>query len=243
MRTFFALLLIVVVFSCEQDKVIEETNILTDFDGNTYETVVIGNQEWMVENLKVTHYADGTPIPLVEDEGIWDNLGSTDKAYCFYDNSSSNGDIYGALYTWAAAMNGQDGSDNNPSGVQGACPTGWHLPSDAEWKELEMYLGMSQEDADDTGWRGTDEGIKLKAESGWIQDGNGTNESGFTALPGGYRSGGGAFAFDGVAGIWWTSKVINSDSAWYRSIYDNRNNIARNVWIKNYGYSVRCLKD
>jgi len=111
------------------------TDILTvtDYDGNTYNTVQIGNQVWMAENLKVTHYSDGTEIQLVEDKSAWETLSHTDKAYCYYNNISSNGKTYGALYTWAAVMNGAGSSNTNPGRVQGVCPDGWHLPSDAKW--------------------------------------------------------------------------------------------------------------
>jgi len=117
----------------------------------------------MAENLNSTHYADG--IPLVDGTGVGDITGNyTTKYYFYYNNDSATyADTYGALYTWAAMMNGAASSNNNPSGVQGVCPDGWHIPSDTAWKELEMYLGMSQVEADKTvGWRGTDEGGKLK---------------------------------------------------------------------------------
>ncbi|KPJ98607.1 MAG: hypothetical protein AMJ60_07710, partial [Desulfobacterales bacterium SG8_35] len=131
---------------------------VTDIDGNTYNTVVIGEQIWMAENLKVIHYSNGDPIPLVEGAPEWDTMSSWVKAYCWYDNNPNIGEVFGALYTWAAAMNGQPSSDNNPSGVQGVCPSGWHLPSDEEWKQLEMHLGMSRADADkDSEMRGTNE--------------------------------------------------------------------------------------
>jgi len=179
---------------------------LDDNDGNHYKAVKIGDQVWMAENLKASHYSDGMAIPLVESASAWDALVSTDKAYCWYDNNSSNGNTYGALYTWAAAMNGSGSSYTNPSGVQGVCPAGWHLPGDAEWKELEMYLGMSQAEASDTGYRGTDEGNKLK-ETGtthWNSPNTGaTNESGFTALPGGYHDNNGTFYYIGDYGYLW----------------------------------------
>ena len=135
--------------------------IVTDYDGNKYSTVQIGDQVWMQENLKVTHYSDGTPILKIESQLAYHDLGDSDKAYFYYNNNSDYGNVYGAQYTWAAATNGV-GSSLNPSGVQGVCPIGWHMPSDAEWKELEVYLGMSQEEADDPNYRGNDVGGKLK---------------------------------------------------------------------------------
>ena len=164
-----------------------------DYDGNKYQAIKIGNQWWMAENLKTTHFANGTEITLVESNSAWDALGYDDKAYCYY-NNNENGEVstYGSLYTWAAAMNGTTSSDNNPSGVQGVCPSGWHFPSDDEWKQLEIHLGMSQADADDFGWRGTNEGSKLAGNASLWDDGDLENDaafgtSGFKALPGGNR--------------------------------------------------------
>jgi uncharacterized protein (TIGR02145 family) len=131
---------------------------LTDIDGNTYKTLAIGDQNWMAENLRVTHYADGSAIPEVSDEMIWEGMSTLVDAYCWYNNLSAYGDTTGALYTWAAAMNSAVSSDSVPSGIQGVCPDGWHLPSDAEWLSLEVNLGMSLADADGHEWRGTDEG-------------------------------------------------------------------------------------
>ncbi len=136
---------------------------VSDYEGNEYGVVQIGNQIWMTENLKTTHYADGIAIPLVTYNTAWANLGdnNTDDAYCYYNNSQ-----YGALYIWAAAMNGAVSSTANPGGIQGACPDGWHLPSDAEWAELVNSISND-------GHSGT-EGTALKSTSGWNSDGNGT---------------------------------------------------------------------
>ena len=104
----------------------------------------------------------------------------TSKYYFWYnDDSASNAATYGALYTWAAAMNGSASSCSNPSGVQGVCPIGWHIPSDKEWQELEIYLGMSESQADSTGWRGTNEGSKLAGNSGLWEDGSLENNAAF----------------------------------------------------------------
>ena len=226
---------------------------ITDIDGNIYHIVKIGNQWWMAENLKTTRYSDGTSVPLVESTNGWSALTYIDKAYCFYNNSSSNAYTYGALYTWAAAMNGAESSDFNPSGVQGVCPTGWHLPSDEEWKQLEMFLGMSQVQADigEVWERGTDEGGKLK-EIGlihWNSPNTGaTNSSGFTALPGGYRSdgeNGGEFHALGERANFWSTTNYNVNShAWYRELMNIYNNVYRGIYCKKaHGFSVRCLKD
>ena len=219
---------------------------LHDNDGNHYKAVKIGDQVWMAENLKASLYSDGTAISLVESNSAWEALASTDKAYCWYDNNSSNGNTYGALYTWAAAMNGSGSSDANPSGVQGVCPSGWHLPSDAEWKELEMYLGMSQAEADGTGYRGTDEGSKLK-ETGtahWNSPNTGaTNESGFTALPGGYHDNNGTFYFIGDYGYFWSTAEFSASHAWLRGLGYNHSPVGRSYGTKQSGFSVRCVKN
>ncbi len=163
---------------------------ISDFDGNSYSTVRIGEQIWMAENLKTTHYSNGTP--LVDGTGVTEISGDFTTRYWFvYGNNSGNKSTYGLLYTWAAVMNGASGTDANPSGVQGVCPAGWHVPSDEEWKQMEIYLGMSASEANNENWRGTDEGGKLK-ETGtvhWTSPNTGaTNASGFTALGGGHRT-------------------------------------------------------
>ncbi len=158
---------IVVSLKKQEEPNINENQIV-DIDGNIYNTVIIGNQCWMQENLKVTHYSDGVVIPNVIDNCSWSTLGNNDNddAYCYYDNSVENATIYGALYTWAAAMgDNAESSYNNPSGVLGVCPTGWHLPSDDEWKQLEMHLGLSQSEADQEGFRGTGIGSQFAGNS------------------------------------------------------------------------------
>jgi uncharacterized protein (TIGR02145 family) len=214
---------------------------VTDNDGNSYNVIEIGTQVWMKENLKAIHYADGTA--LVNGMGVGDISGDyTTKYWFIYVDNPSNKDTYGLLYTWAAAMNGASSSDANPSKVQGVCPTGWHLPSDAEWKQLEMHLGMSQAEADRKGWRGTDEGGKLK-ETGttlWVSPNTGaTNESGFSGLPGGYRYSAGPFFNIGYFGYWWSSL----EDAFYRDLNYNLTSIYRYDTSKDWGFSVRCLRD
>ncbi|MCK5521433.1 MAG: fibrobacter succinogenes major paralogous domain-containing protein, partial [Candidatus Marinimicrobia bacterium] len=115
---------------------------MTDIDGNTYKVVKIANQIWMAENLKVTKYRDGTVIPDVTDAGAWTGLST--GAYCFYNNDANNAETYGALYNWYAV----NGNTIDTSRIFELAPEGWHVPTDAEWKELEMFLGMSQSTAD-----------------------------------------------------------------------------------------------
>ncbi|MFC2086268.1 FISUMP domain-containing protein [Bacteroidota bacterium] len=227
-----------------------ETGTVNDYDENTYNTIKIGDQWWMAENLKTSHYANGTEIQLVENTNDWDNLGYTDKAYCYYDNSSMNAYTYGALYKWAAVMNGAASSDNNPSEVQGVCPSGWHLPSDEEWKELEIYLGMDPDEADDYGYRGTNEGSKLAGNSDLWEDVFLENEaafgtSGFTALPGGGRHYDGSFYNLGSTARFWSATELDASSAWYRRLLyaTATTGVSRYYDSKNIGYSVRCVKD
>jgi uncharacterized protein (TIGR02145 family) len=236
-------------FTTGEPDITGQTGTLTDYDGNTYNWIGIGKQAWMAENLKVTHYTDGSAIPLVEDSVAWDALTTTDKAYCWYDNSATNRDIYGGLYTWAAAMNGAASSEINPSGVQGVCPTGWHLPSDAEWKELEMYLGMSPAKADDTGYRGTNEGSKLAGntvlwEDGPLEQDIAFGTSGFIALPGGRRMGyAGLFDDEGHSARFCTASEFNVTYFWYRILRYSYSDVNRYFGFKYDGYSVRCVRD
>jgi uncharacterized protein (TIGR02145 family) len=206
---------------------------VTDYDGNVYQTVLIGDQCWMMENLKVTHYRNGDPIPNVTGDIEWSNL--TTGGYCNYNHNEGNVVTYGRLYNWYAAADSRN-----------LAPEGWHVPTDAEWKQLEIYLGMSQVDADNEGWRGTDEGGKLK-EVGtlhWTSPNTGaTNESGFTALPGGTRDDSGFFHSIGYVGHFWSSTEYNSLGAWYRCLIFNNQQVERDTYLKGGGYSVRCVKD
>lgn len=212
-----------------------ETGTVSDIDGNVYKTVKMGDQWWMAENLKVTHYHNGTAIPLVTDNTLWGNLddNNTDDAYCNYNNTVNE---YGSLYTWAAAMGDNASSSSaNPSGIQGACPSGWHMPSDAEWTELVDFVG-------DNGHSGI-EGAALKAISGWnSSSGNGTDNYGFTILPGGVRDdGNGTYNNVTYLGIFWSTTEIYGTNAYTRNfVYSD---VFRDNFYKSYGHSVRCVKD
>lgn len=207
----------------------EETSGFTDSrDGRVYKTVKIGNQLWMAENLAYL------PAVYPPSSGSY-----TEPRYYVYDYTGTdvsaakakvNYSTYGVLYNWEAA--------------KVACPSGWHLPSDEEWKQLEMALGMTQTQADASYWRGTDQGTQMKSTSGWYNNGNGTNTSGFSGLPGGYRGmDGGTFAKITNYGHWWTSTEYSSTNARYRDLHDDHNNVYRDNYAKENGYSVRCVKD
>ena len=218
-----------------------------DYDGNVYDVVTIGIQVWMTENLKVTHYPNGDEIPLETDDINWGNLtyNNTDDAYCFPNNYSESG--YGALYTYGAAIGDNWSRDINTN--QGVCPTGWHLPSDAEWKTLEMQLGMSKSDADNTDWRGTNEGSKLAGNAVLWADGNLDNNSefgnsGFQALPDGIRNNSGSFDGGGGLGGWWSATESGSTfSAYYRLLGFYQSSVNRDENVKSSGLSIRCLQD
>lgn len=223
----------------ERYKILKETlkerqGSFTDKqDGKVYKTIKIGNQTWMAENLAATRYSDGAVIPNVTDNASW--MKQTTGALCWYDNDSvKNKGTYGALYNGYAVTSGK------------LCPAGWHVPSDEDWKTLELYLGMSQAEADVTGNRGTDQGNLLKepGNTHWSSASEGNNLSGFSALPGGYRNSyDGKFDYQWILGNWWTSTEEKSAFVWYHSLGNNNSKVYRTCYYKNYGFSVRCLKD
>ena len=192
---------------------------VTDQDGNTYKTIRIGDQVWMAENLKVTHYRDGTAIPTGHSNWKWNNLST--GAYAVYDNNESNATTYGYLYNWFAAVDSRN-----------IAPEGWHVPTDAEWQTLVDYLG---------GFLVA--GGKMK-EGHWNSPNTGaTNESGFTALPGGYRGSNGDYYYMGYSGSFWSSTELDSSSAWYRELDYNGSDVYRASGNERDGFSVRCLRD
>lgn len=196
-----------------------------------YKTVRIGSQIWMSENLKVTSYRNGAPIPNITSSAQWAGLST--GAYCNYNNTSTNIETYGLLYNWFTTQDSR-----------GLAPIGWHIPTDEEWKQLEMSLGMSQSEADNLHYRGTDEGSKLKSTSGWYINGNGTNESGFTALPGGFRrSDNGVFGAMDYGAYFWSSTEHNSGNAVRRKLNYTNSDVNRYPMGKDHGFSIRCIKD
>jgi uncharacterized protein (TIGR02145 family) len=212
---------------------------ITDIEGNVYKTIQIGTQIWMAENLKSTKFNDGSSIPLITDGLEWISISTS--GYCWYDNNDVKyKNIYGALYNWSSVNTGK------------LCPSGWHVPRDYEWTQLEMLLGINNNDAYMIDWRGreTNTGGKLK-ETGilhWVSPNTGaTNLSGFTALPGGSRYDGSAgfFTDEGKAGIYWTSTEYPSrpTASYIRIMEFDSCSIFRGVYHKTAGFSVRCIKD
>ena len=171
------------------------------------------------KNLNVSKYRNGDAIPQVQDADAWSNL--TTGAWCYYDNKTANGTKYGKLYNWYAV--------NDPRGL---APKGYHIPSDKEWKRLINSLGGDSV-----------AGKKMKSTSGWSKGFNGTNSSGFSGLPGGYRSSNGDFSGIGADGDWWSSSEGNTSTAWCRYLNYDDGYVNRDYNYKRNGFSVRCLRD
>src|SRR5690554_6257419 len=216
---------------------IEETTsgtFIDSRDGNEYNWVQIGDQVWMAENLaylpSVNMVADGSENAA----GSYYYVYGYDGTNVADAKATDNYATYGVLYNWTAAMDGEASSTTNPSGIQGVCPAGWHLPSDAEWTELTDYLG------------GTGAGGKLK-ETGtthWNSPNTGaTNETSFTALPGGSRRYDGPFNYVGSNGFWWSATESGASSVWGRNINYVNSSVGRDHGYKEVGFSVRCVRD
>lgn len=204
-----------------------------DIDGNTYYTISAGAQEWMGSNLNTGSYRNGDIIEYVEDNNIWRLLDT--GARSAYNHNPELQAVYGSLYNWYAV------TDN-----RGLCPDGWRVPSDNDWKVLEQYLGMTSSSANRVGLRDRYAGGRLK-ETGsnhWFSPNIlATDETGFSAIPGGYRHPQGEFYTLGRNLNWWTTTSYNDFSAWYRNIYYNNAGIYRNIYTKTSGFSVRCIRE
>ena len=199
---------------------------ITDKEGNSYKTVYIGTQQWMAENLKVSKYSDGTAIPNITDNTQWQT--NTTGAWSYYNNDESNNARYGKLYNWYALSKTSNGNKN-------VCPTGWHVPTDAEWTVLTDYLGGENV-----------AGGKMKevGTTSWNSPNiNATNTSLFSALPGGGRDSDGNYGSIGNGGYWWSSTEFNTDRAWYRYLYYDVGSANSYNYYKRVGVSVRCLRD
>ncbi len=216
----------------------------TDHEGNVYHTVQIGQQCWMRSNLRTTHYADGTSIQYGNG-----NTSSTTAYYYYPDNNSSNVSTYGLLYNWKAVMRNASSSSTNPSGVQGICPNGWHVPSDAEWTQLTNYVSsqsaywcsnntenIAKALASTTGWNNSSSTCAI----GNNQSSN--NATGFAAVPAG-NCHDSSFGGAGSDAYFWSSSQYNSNAAYYRYLYYNYAFVDGNIDGKSRGFSVRCLRD
>lgn len=208
--------------------------LLRDVDDNLYDVVRIGSLLWMAENLAATNFNNEAPILTDYAGAAWAALAT--PAYCWYnDNEALNKPLYGALYNWFAASNAN------------LCPEGWQVPTDAQYRDLEMALGMSQTDAELRGWRGDDEGTQMKSTSEWLTA-NGTNSSGFNAFPAGYRYyEDGAYQHAGNIAYFWTMDEDTGDRGMMRQLgLDadglDHTNINRQNAMKTAGKSVRCVK-
>jgi uncharacterized protein (TIGR02145 family) len=230
---FVAVILTILLYSCQKantsNTAIENTtthqkaiNSITDIDGNAYDTVVIGTQTWMVENLKTTHYRNGDPIANLLDSSQWSN--DLNGAYCNYNNDTANGKIYGCLYNWYAV--------NNPAGIS---PPGWHIPTDSEWSVLINYLG---------GDSIAGGAMKATGITFWNPPNTGaTNNSGFAGLPGGNRLSNQLFYGINNYGHFWSSSELNDSTAWSQYLYYNDSKIYHYYSTKGVGFSCRCIKD
>jgi uncharacterized protein (TIGR02145 family) len=202
-----------------------------DFEGNTYKTIRIGSQTWMAENLRSTKYRNGTPISYIKDARLWGT--NTTGAWCYYNNDPSLNLPYGKLYNWFAVENA-----NN------VCPTGWHVPSDTEWNTLIGFLDNAYSpNATENQSGKAGEMLKTAGTAYWKYWNEATNSSGFSAIPGAYRTSDGGFTVFDKEGYWWSSTPTYTDFAWYRSMFNNHSGVYRNYLNKTVGFSIRCVKD
>jgi uncharacterized protein (TIGR02145 family) len=208
---------------------------VSDIDGNTYKTIKIGTQEWLAENLKTTRLNDGTAIPLIADDYEWSRLNT--PAYCWYYNDEAVfKNIYGGYYNWYTVSSGK------------LCPAGWHVPGEDDWKVFKLFLGMTPEQIESQNFPVTEAGNKIK-ETGthnWVEESvTASNESGFTALPGGSRGEGGDFGGEGGGGGWWSATQVAQHffpiSHW---VVSHAGWIFKSEMVsQKYGLNVRCVKD
>ena len=209
------------IFSCNSGRNAEKNRVF-DVNNNQYQTVIIGTQVWMKENLNVTKYRNGDPVLQANEDSRWESL--EEGAFCHYQNNEKNSKIYGKLYNWFA-VNDQ----------RGLCPKGWHIPSDEEWQALAEFLG---------GDKAAGDKMKETGHKHWAEPNTGAdNSSGFSALPAGGRDEYGQFIIDKYGGHWWSSTEDGTIDVWVRSIYLNYGSLLRDSYNKKSGFSVRCLKD
>lgn len=198
-------------------KVLDEN--IKDIDGNLYHKIAIGNQIWLDKNLQVTKFNNGDLIPMIVENEEWTNLSS--PGYCFYQDKKENATNFGALYNWYVIDKGN------------ICPTGWHVPSDAEWSILSAFLGGDLV-----------AGSQIKSNSGWNLNGNGSDSVRFNAIPSGVRYVGlSNFSTEGTSAVWWSATEGDVTDAWFRKINYYHPSLLRYSTNKAHGFSIRCLKD
>ena len=229
-------------------KMIASAGTVTDTDGNVYQTVKIGNQVWMAENLRVTKYNDGLIIPLDTSTATWNN--DTTPEYCFYNNTTDSDSIrkYGALYNWYVVR---------PVNPKKIAPAGWHVPSDSEWTILEKYMvlnGYNWDGTKDTAQQYDMIAKSLATKTDWYtypysttgaigKDLTENNSSGFSALPGGFRGYDGSFNCQSTDGLWWSATEVDALDAWTRNLSHVAGHFYRIYNVKGNGFSVRLLRD
>ncbi len=212
-----SVLFVVLATSCKKDS--DDDSTITDIDGNVYNTVAIASQVWLKENLKTTKFKDGAAIPNVTSDSEWGSINT--PGFCWYDNDqAANKNKYGALYNWYTVNTGK------------LCPEGWHVPTDSDWTELINELGGEIVAAN-----------KLKSTTGWYENGNGTNESGFTGVPAGYRYSNAAFWGVTKNTHWWTANEADGTNANTVGLEYDPDEIYRDPDGKTLGFSVRCIKN
>ena len=196
---------------------------VTDYEGNVYNTLIIGTQTWLDQNLKTTKYRNGDLIKTTSPATLDIRDENSPHYQWAYGGKESNAETYGRLYTWYAVTDSR-----------GICPIGWHVPTDADWSTLITFLG---------GEIIAYSKLKETGETHWIKYDTGTNEKGFTALPGGLRNSKGSFDDNGISGSWWSSTEYGTSEAWYRLMNYNFSTIYRYLYLKRNGFSVRCVKN
>jgi uncharacterized protein (TIGR02145 family) len=228
-RLIFIVFSLSLAISCkksESGNLFTEDEPVTDCDGNSYKTLKIGNQIWMAENLRTTRYSNGDAIPEVTADADWAGLST--GAYCWYNNDVANKTKFGALYNWYSVQDSRN-----------IAPSGWHIPTDADWTILETYLGG-----------GSVAGGKMKSSSIWKSPNTGgDNSSGFTALPGGYRNGVyGTCEQMSILTYWWSATgsdlvIMGLRNAWFRVVSYDYTALSRATINVRSGFSLRCIKD
>jgi len=222
---------LIIVTNCKKE---DDDDTVTDIDGNVYKTIFLAGNTWMAENLRATKFRDGSAIPLVTDETQWTSLGTA--AFCWPENNVANKSTFGALYNGYAVFD-----------QHGLCPSGWHIPTDEDWIDLELELGLPPAESYLDAIRGEDQNVggKMKATVNWDAPNLGAdNSSGFSAFGTGYRRPTGEFNwYRQWTGYLSTTPATGQGNYWMRYLGYDIKGIDRHERSRQYGYSVRCVKD